>query len=99
MKLAFIGLGNMGSAMAGNLVEAGHEVAVYNRSRAKAEALGPGVRIAEAPEVAVRNCEAAITMLADDTAVEEIVWGESGITRGLPSGSVHLGCSTISTAL
>src|SRR5471030_517213 len=99
MKVAFIGLGNMGSAMARNLIEAGHEVTAYNRSRAKAEVLGPGVRIAESPAEAVRDCEAAITMLADDTAVQEMVWGESGIARDLPRESVHLGCSTISTAL
>src|SRR5439155_12316950 len=99
MRVAFIGLGNMGSAMARNLIEAGHEVTVYNRSRAKAEALGPGVRIAESPAEAVRDCEAAVTMLADDTAVQEIVWGESGSLRDLPGGSVHLRCSTISTAL
>lgn len=99
MKVAFVGLGNMGSAMARNLIEAGHEVTVYNRSRAKSEALGTGVQIAESPAEAVNHCEAAITMLADDTAVEEMVGGESGIACGLPGGSIHLGCSTISAAL
>jgi 3-hydroxyisobutyrate dehydrogenase-like beta-hydroxyacid dehydrogenase len=94
-----MGLGNMGSAMARNLIEAGHELTAYNRSRAKAEALGAGVRIARSPAVAVENCEVAITMLADDTAVQEVVWGELGISRSLPNGSVHLGCSTVSTAL
>ena len=97
--MAFIGLGNMGSAMARNLVGAGHKLTVYNRSRAKAEALGGDVRIASTPGEAVRECEAVVTMLADDSAVESVVEGESGIAQGLRSGSVHIGCSTISTAL
>jgi len=99
MEIAFIGLGNMGSAMARNLVGAGHRLTVYNRSRAKAEALGTGVRIASSPGEAVRECEAVVTMLAEDSAVEDVVSGESGIAHGLPNESVHIGCSTISTAL
>jgi 3-hydroxyisobutyrate dehydrogenase-like beta-hydroxyacid dehydrogenase len=99
MNLAFIGLGNMGSAMARNLVEAGHRLTVYNRSRAKAEALGADVRIAASPAEAVRACDAAITMLADDAAVLEVVTGDAGIADALARGCVHIGCSTISTAL
>lgn len=89
----------MGSAMARNLIEAGHRVTIYNRSRAKAESLGVAVRIAASPAEAVDASDAAITMLADDPAVLEVVTGESGIARALPGGSVHIGCSTISTAL
>jgi 3-hydroxyisobutyrate dehydrogenase-like beta-hydroxyacid dehydrogenase len=99
MKVALIGLGNMGSAMAQNLTGAGHELTVYNRSRAKAEALGSGVRIAESPADAAHDREVVITMLADDTAVQAVVSGDSGIAHALPEGSVHMGCSTISTAL
>jgi 3-hydroxyisobutyrate dehydrogenase-like beta-hydroxyacid dehydrogenase len=99
MKVALIGLGNMGSAMAQNLIRAGHELTVHNRSRAKAEALGSGVRIAGSPADAVRDREVVITMLADDTAVQAVVSGDSGIAHALPEGSVHMGCSTISTAL
>jgi 3-hydroxyisobutyrate dehydrogenase-like beta-hydroxyacid dehydrogenase len=99
MKLAFVGLGNMGSPMARNLIAAGHDLTVYNRSREKAAALGGGVRIASSPAEAARDCDVAITMLADDSAVEQVVWGESGVSRGLRSGAVHLGCSTISTAM
>ena len=99
MKIAFIGLGNMGSPMARKLIEAGHDVIVFNRSRAKAEALGKGIRIAGTPADAASNCEVAITMLADDAAIEEVVRGESGLTRGLPHRAVHVGSSTISTAL
>jgi len=83
--------------MARNLIAAGHELTVYNRSRAKAEALEGG-RMANSPADAVRDCDAVISMLADDAAVEAVVWGESGILRGLPSDAIHVGCSTISTA-
>jgi 3-hydroxyisobutyrate dehydrogenase-like beta-hydroxyacid dehydrogenase len=99
MKVAFIGLGNMGSAMARNVIEAGHTLTVYNRSRAKAEALGAAVRIAESPAEAVKNCDVATTMLADDAAVEGVVWGEPGMAQTLPGGAVHVGCSTVSTVL
>jgi len=99
MKIAFIGLGNMGSAMARNLMDAGHELAVYNRSREKAAALGGKVRVAGSPAEAAGNCEAAVSMLADDGAVEHVVSGELGIAHGLPKDAIHIGCSTISTAL
>lgn len=102
MKIAFIGLGNMGSGIARNLLRAGFELSVYNRTRAKAEAFardaGRG-RIADSPADAVRDADAAMTMLADDPAVEETVFGADGIASALPRGAVHLSHSTISTAL
>jgi 3-hydroxyisobutyrate dehydrogenase-like beta-hydroxyacid dehydrogenase len=85
--------------MARNLIGAGYELTVYNRSRAKAEALGSGVKIAESPADAVRDREVVITMLADVTAVQSVSSGDSGIAHALPKGSVHMGCSTISTSL
>ena len=85
--------------MARNLIEAGHTLTVYNRSRAKAAALGAAARIAESPAEAVKNCDVAITMLADDAAVEGVVWAEPGMAQTLPGGAVHVGCSTVSTAL
>lgn len=100
MKVAFLGLGKMGSAMARNLLQGGYEVMVYNRTRGKAEALaGDGARVAASPAEAVRECEIAMTMVADDRAVEEFVFGDQGIAAALPAGAVHAGCSTISTAL
>ena len=100
MRIGFIGLGKMGSAMARNLLRAGHQVAVYNRSREKAEALaGEGARAADSPADACRESQAAITMLADDRAVEQIVFGENGVASALASGSIHVSSSTISTAL
>jgi 3-hydroxyisobutyrate dehydrogenase-like beta-hydroxyacid dehydrogenase len=100
MKIAFVGLGKMGSAMARNLIRAGHELIVYNRTRSKAEALAAeGARMADSPAGAASDCEAALTMLADDHAVEEAVFGRDGLASALKAGAVHISCSTISTAL
>jgi 3-hydroxyisobutyrate dehydrogenase-like beta-hydroxyacid dehydrogenase len=99
MKIGFIGLGKMGSGMARNLLRAGHELAVYNRSREKAEALSPeGARIANSPKEVCRRSEAVITMLSDDHAVAEIVFGADGIASAMESRCVHISSSTISVA-
>ncbi|MGA3019667.1 MAG: NAD(P)-dependent oxidoreductase [Bryobacteraceae bacterium] len=100
MKIGFIGLGRMGSGMARNLLRAGHEVVVFNRSRDKAEALvADGARLADSPADACRASEAVITMLADDHAVEQMVFGESAIASALAGGGIHISSSTISIAL
>ena len=96
MRIAFIGLGRMGSGIARNLLRSGHQLTVYNRTRAKAEALGAPV--ADSPAEACRDCDAAITMLADDHAVEAVLLGDHGIAAGLPKGAAHMSSSTISTA-
>jgi 3-hydroxyisobutyrate dehydrogenase-like beta-hydroxyacid dehydrogenase len=99
MRIGFIGLGKMGSAMARNLLRAGHRVAVYNRSREKAEALaGEGARVSDSPADACRESQVVMTMLADDRAVEQVVFGEDGVASAL-RGAVHVSCSTIGTAL
>jgi len=99
MKVGFIGLGRMGTGMAGRLLEAGHDVTVYNRTVSRAQALidrgaHPAMRIADAC-----GGEVVITMLANDEAVEEIVFGESGVVASLRSSSIHISMSTISVAL
>jgi 3-hydroxyisobutyrate dehydrogenase-like beta-hydroxyacid dehydrogenase len=100
MKIGFVGLGQMGSSMARNLLTAGHELTVYNRTPGKADALAKdGARIASSPADAAKGVEAVLSMLADDTAVAEVTLGEHGITSGLPVGSAHLSLSTISVAL
>jgi 3-hydroxyisobutyrate dehydrogenase-like beta-hydroxyacid dehydrogenase len=100
MNVALIGAGRMGSGIARNLLRAGHNVVVYNRSRARADALAAeGARIGESPAEAARECDAALTMLADDDATEHAVWGENGIATGLKQGAVHICSATISTAL
>src|SRR5271170_8059260 len=99
MKVGFIGLGQMGAGMAANLLKAGHEVTVYNRTPAKAEALVRGgakeaVTIADAC-----RGDAVFTMLANDNVVEAVVFGEDGILETLPAGTIHISSSTISVGL
>jgi len=90
----------MGSGMARNLLRAGHEVVVFNRSREKAEALvADGARVSDTPAAACSVSEAVMTMLADDRAVEQVVFGENAVASALPEGAIHISCSTISTAL
>ena len=100
MKIAFIGLGRMGMGMARNLLRAGHAVAVYNRTLAKCtELAADGARVASSPADACREAEAVMTMVADDAALEHIVFGEHGIAGAMRENCVHLSHSTISTAL
>jgi 3-hydroxyisobutyrate dehydrogenase-like beta-hydroxyacid dehydrogenase len=100
MKIAFIGLGRMGVGMARNLLRAGHSVAAFNRSREKAEALSAdGARVANSPADACRDAEAVMTMVADDRAVEEIVFGNDGLASAMNKDCIHVSHSTISTAL
>jgi len=100
MKLGFIGLGEMGRAMAHNLLAAGHDLTVYNRTRARAEPLREeGARVAESPAEAAQGNEAVVTMLADDKAVEEVVFGAEGLVEGLGEGAVHVSSSTLSVEL
>jgi len=90
----------MGSAMARNLLRAGHEVTVFNRSRDKAEALAAdGACVAGSPAGVCAAAEAVITMLSDDLAVEQVVFGEEGMASALPKGAVHVSCSTVSVSL
>lgn len=96
MKIGFIGLDQMGSAIATNLVKAGHEVTVWNRSVDKTAALvDAGAMRAERPVDAAQG-DVVMTMLADDKAVERVVFGDGGID-GAPA--LHIGHSTISIAL
>jgi 3-hydroxyisobutyrate dehydrogenase-like beta-hydroxyacid dehydrogenase len=100
MKVAFVGLGGMGSAMAQNLLAQGHELAVYNRTPARAEPLRvKGARVAGSAAEAARGSEVVVSMLADDAAVEEIAFGEDGIVAGLAENAIHVSSSTISLAL
>jgi 3-hydroxyisobutyrate dehydrogenase-like beta-hydroxyacid dehydrogenase len=100
MNIAFIGLGRMGRGMARNLLRAGYTLTVYNRSREKARALsGEGARVAESPADACRDAEVVMTMVADDPAVEEVVFGPDGIASAMKKGCIHVSHSTISPAL
>jgi len=99
MDLGFIGLGAMGEPMARNLLRAGHALKIYNRTRSRAEALeGEGASVVDSPAAACSSGVVA-TMLADDPALEGVVFGERGVLAGLPRGGIHISHSTISTAL
>ena len=100
MNIAFIGLGNMGTPMARHLVKAGHSVTVWNRTAAKAEPLrADGVKVASSLAEAATGAEIAITMLADDHAVESAVLHSNSVIDNLPEGATHISMSTISVAL
>ena len=99
MHVGFIGLGRMGAGMAANLLKAGHQVTVYNRTAARAEALvARGAKAVASISEACRG-EAVITMLANDNAVESIVLGDGGVLASLLAGAIHVSSSTISVAL
>ena len=100
MKIGFIGLGAMGSAMAHNLVKSGQELVVYNRTPSRTEEFRrAGARVASTPSEGAKGVDVVFTMLADDTATEGVVFGERGILDSLAAGAAHICCSTISVAL
>jgi 3-hydroxyisobutyrate dehydrogenase-like beta-hydroxyacid dehydrogenase len=99
MRVGFIGLGQMGAAMAANLLKAGHDVTVFNRSPDKSRALlALGAHGAMHLADACRG-EAVITMLSDDRAVADVTLRDGGILQNLPQGAVHISMSTISVDL
>jgi 3-hydroxyisobutyrate dehydrogenase-like beta-hydroxyacid dehydrogenase len=99
MKVGFIGLGHMGAGMAANLLRTGHDVTVYNRTRTKIEALvAQGAKAAASVSDACSG-DAVITMLANDDAVESVVFSDRGIIGSLPATAIHVSSSTISVAL
>ncbi|CAN5689657.1 2-hydroxy-3-oxopropionate reductase [soil metagenome] len=96
-KIGFIGLGIMGGPMARNLVEAGYDVVVYNRSRGVVEELKKeGATGASGPRDVAENSDVVITMLPDSPDVEAVVSGEGGVLEGLRDGSLLVDMSTIS---
>ncbi len=97
-SVAFLGLGSMGLPMARNLARAGFELRVWNRTAAKTREV-VGARPAATPADACRGADFAITMLADDAAVEGATLGPDGVLAGLPRGALHIGMSTVSVAL
>ena len=98
MEIGFIGLGRMGAAIAGNLVRAGHDVTVWNRSDDKTGPLVEiGARRAETPAGAAAG-KVVFTMLANDEAVERVVFGDDGVLAST-ARPIHVSMSTISVAL
>jgi 2-hydroxy-3-oxopropionate reductase len=96
-KVGFIGLGIMGKPMARNLMEAGYELTVHNRSPEKAEELGEeGANVAATPREVAETSDVIITMLPDSPQVREVVAGEDGVLEGVKEGSLVIDMSTIS---
>lgn len=99
MDVGLIGLGGMGTGMAKSLLRAGHGVTVFNRTRARADALkADGAMVAATIADACRT-GIVMTMVADDAALESQVFGDAGILASLPRNGIHISCSTIGVAL
>jgi 3-hydroxyisobutyrate dehydrogenase-like beta-hydroxyacid dehydrogenase len=95
-KLAFIGLGLMGTPMAARLLEAGHDLTVWNRTAEKTRSLtDQGATAAATPMEAVAGVDAVITMVTNAEALEQVVLGENGVATGLAAGQLLIDMSTV----
>jgi 3-hydroxyisobutyrate dehydrogenase len=95
-KIALLGLGIMGSGMAVNWLQKGFDLTVYNRTRAKAEALAEqGAKVADTPKAAVQGAEIVVVMVGDDNASRSVWLGEDGALAGVAPGTVLIECSTL----
>ena len=95
--VAFIGLGRMGHGMAGRYLDAGFSLAVWNRSKAKAEDLiARGARWATSPADAADGADAIVTMVADDAASRAVWLGKDGAAKSAKAGTLAIECSTVS---
>ena len=105
MKIAFLGLGKMGSPMARRLLDAGQQLTVWNRTPERAQGLiAAGATLATTPAEAVSTADAVLTMLFDDRANEEVLFGHeralsAGVLDALRPGALHISLSTIRVAL
>src|SRR5712671_8173013 len=96
-QIAFIGLGHMGHGMAGRYLDSGFKVAVWNRSKPKAEDLiARGARWAASPADAADGAGAIVTMIADDEASRAVWLGKDGAVRTAKPGTLAIECSTVS---
>jgi 3-hydroxyisobutyrate dehydrogenase-like beta-hydroxyacid dehydrogenase len=95
-KIAYLGLGTMGSGMASNLLKAGYDLTVWNRSAEKCEPFArKGARVADTPADAVRDVDLVIYMLSNEQAVVDVVFGAKGILRGIRDGQIAVDMSTV----
>ena len=100
MRIGFLGLGNMGTPMALRLLAAGYELSVWNRSEERTKPLiHEGAIAAATPAEAELGSDAVITMLLDDAAYEEVLFGIHRLIDALSPGVLHVLCGTISMAL
>ena len=94
MKIAFIGTGVMGAPMAGHLARAGHDVIVYNRTRAKAEATG--FAVADTPAIAAAGADAVVACVGNDADLEQVTLGENGAFAAMRAEAVFIDHTTVS---
>jgi 3-hydroxyisobutyrate dehydrogenase-like beta-hydroxyacid dehydrogenase len=100
MKVGFIGLGKMGTAMADRILGAGHQLAVFNRTESKAaDLVSRGATLAKTVADAARFGDVVVTMVENDKALAHVVHGDGGIARSLPKGGIHLAMGTHSVPL
>jgi 3-hydroxyisobutyrate dehydrogenase-like beta-hydroxyacid dehydrogenase len=86
--------------MSRNLIKAGHDLVVYNRTRSRAQEMRSlGAKVADTASEAAAGVEVLITMLADDRAVQDVIFGPGAAIESLPEGAVHISMSTISVDL
>ena len=96
MKIGFIGLGIMGGRMAFNLLKKGHDLIVYNRTPAKAEALmAEGAKWAETPADLAQKVDILFTMLSTPEVIQTLAANENGFLEALPKGALWVDCSTV----
>jgi 3-hydroxyisobutyrate dehydrogenase-like beta-hydroxyacid dehydrogenase len=95
-RISYLGLGTMGGGMALNLLKAGYQVSVWNRSADKCEPFArKGARVADTPAAVVRDVDLVMYMLSNDQAVEEVVFGPNGILSGIKEGQIVVNMSTV----
>lgn len=94
--ISYLGLGTMGSGMASNLLKAGYELVVWNRSTTKCKSFArKGARVADTPAEAVGGVDLVMYSLSNDQAVEEVVFGAKGILSGVTEGQIAIDMSTV----
>ena len=98
-NLGFVGLGVMGSRMAKRLLDAGHNITGYNRTKSKAQwLLDAGMKWADSPRAAAESSEAVFSMIANNAALRAVTEGKEGILAGLSEGKIYVEMSTVSPA-
>ena len=95
-KISYVGLGTMGSGMVSNLLKAGYELTVWNRSVERTKPFArKGARVADTPANAVRDVDLVMYSLSNDQAVQEVVFGANGIISGITAGQIAMDMSTV----
>lgn len=95
-KISYLGLGTMGNGMASNLLKAGYQLTVWDRTSEKCRPFArKGARVAQTPADAVHDADLVMYSVTDDTAVEKVVFGEDGILSAITAGQIAVDMSTV----